>query len=433
MASLIEKSSPVAKNELNLFSLPPTQVAVLRTYDLTFYPKNPLDPAAPILFDIPPSSDYTDVSNIILILKIRVLRADGAALTGQAACPINYPLNTIFQQVKVFSRGKLLWFSGDLYAQKAFIEAALGFPETAKKTFLQAAGWYADNPQHINSVQANNPGAFSRIAKTALSNEWEVAGNLHCDIFAHDKCFPSHVPLSLELLRNSNEFVIQSDGAEIYKLEVMDARLQVRLIQAVPSLNIAFEKMLSKAPARFALRRTEMKQIHLATGRRDLPITEIHQGQLPRRVIACFTRAQSYYGSQQQNPFRFEHFGLRQIELTAGGHTYPSDEPLRMDFEHHNFTRAYFNLQKSIQCSDGSPCTVSMEEFEHGSSYFIFDITPDSSANSDHFNPLLYGTLLLKVLFSQALQADVKLYLLLEFDSCLQMTKDRQFFLDYQV
>ncbi len=60
MAFIDSKSAPAAKKELALFSLPPTQVAILKSYPLYFYPKNPIE-ISPLLFEIPSNPGFLDV------------------------------------------------------------------------------------------------------------------------------------------------------------------------------------------------------------------------------------------------------------------------------------------------------------------------------------------------------------------------------------
>ncbi|MCP4652600.1 MAG: hypothetical protein GY858_04370, partial [Candidatus Omnitrophica bacterium] len=77
MAFIDPKSAPAGKKELALFSLPPTQVAIVKSYPLYLKKKNPIDSNSPLLFEIPSNPGFLDVSSNTLYVKFKILRQDG--------------------------------------------------------------------------------------------------------------------------------------------------------------------------------------------------------------------------------------------------------------------------------------------------------------------------------------------------------------------
>jgi len=91
MAQLVDRDSiPASKNELMLFSVPPTQIAVQCSYDRVFYPKNLLAGNGAIRFEIPPNPTFLDVSHNSLYCKFKIVRADNGDMQcdDQAGPPV---------------------------------------------------------------------------------------------------------------------------------------------------------------------------------------------------------------------------------------------------------------------------------------------------------------------------------------------------------
>ncbi len=439
MSFIDAKSFPVAKQELNLFSIPPTQVAIVHTYPLTFFPKNPLNGNNPILFEIPGSPHFTDVSANRLYFKFRITRNDGTDMQCQGqnprdwAAPINYILNTLWSQMKIYTGGRLLWDSADLYHYKSLVEAALGFSKLWKDSYLRTAYYLEDHPGQMNAVGNNNAGAMNRGRQVQNSRVAEVLGSLHADPFNQDKLWPPYLPFSIELFRNSNTFVVNTERNHQYKLEIIEICLQMQIVETVPSLTLAFEKQLAKTGAKYPIRRSEIKVLHVHAGRTDLPMTQIHTGQIPRRIIVFMVGANAFHGHYQQNPFNFQHFNLNLVQIMAAGNLYPP-QPYEPDFEGANAMIPFHDMQKCMKTADGSPCSIQPAMYCNGYTFFCFDTSADQSASEGHFNVRQQGTVELRMRFGQPIdEPGIKVMVYMEFDSCLTLDHNRQFYLDYSI
>jgi hypothetical protein len=82
--------------------------------------------------------------------------------------------------------------------------------------------------------------------------------------------------LSLQLFRNNDQFVFITDRNQRYKLKLLEARLMMRVVEASPSLTLAFERQLQQTPAKIPMRRTEIKVIHVPAASDNLPNRHIH-------------------------------------------------------------------------------------------------------------------------------------------------------------
>ena len=71
------KSGEYAKTELDLFSLPPTQVSLEKGLWIDHQPVSSVSDGGPITFLCPGTEDYVDLSKTILVVRTKVTKANG--------------------------------------------------------------------------------------------------------------------------------------------------------------------------------------------------------------------------------------------------------------------------------------------------------------------------------------------------------------------
>ena len=75
---------------------------------------------------------------------------------------------------------------------------------------------------------------------------------------------------------------------------------------------------------------------------------------------------------------------------------------------------------------------ITKDDFIGGYGLYIFDLSPDKCFG-DHFNVLKSGNLKLKLTFRETLPCVVNLYIYMEFDNMMEITKNRNVIFDYTV
>ncbi len=74
IGQLLDKASaPAAKQELSLFNVPPTQIAIDKCYTRQFFPRNPLNSAGPIIFELNPGDALIDGTSVHLLCKFKII------------------------------------------------------------------------------------------------------------------------------------------------------------------------------------------------------------------------------------------------------------------------------------------------------------------------------------------------------------------------
>lgn len=141
---------------------------------------------------------------------------------------------------------------------------------------------------------------------------------------------------------------------------------------------------------------------------------------LPTRVIVGMVDSKAFNGSFSHNPFNFQHFNIKQIQLT-------------LDFSNNKYLRGYYTLFEGIDRPvflHGND--ISRRDYGNGYTLFAFDITPDL-CSGDHFNLLKSGSLLLELSFAENLIQPIHLIVYMEFDNLIEINASRKIIKDYQI
>ena len=96
------KSQERTKSELDLFSMPPTQVSLEKRHWIDHQPVSSVTDSCPITFLSPDTVDYVDLSKTILVVRAKVTKADGTNLDAdEKVGVVNNFLHSLFKKVDV--------------------------------------------------------------------------------------------------------------------------------------------------------------------------------------------------------------------------------------------------------------------------------------------------------------------------------------------
>jgi len=435
MAQLIDSLSvPSCKSEIDLFSVPSTQVAVEKGNFVQVNPVNTITELGPYDFHISPDPHFLDLNCNFILMQLKVVNADGTDIAqGDVVGPINLIGKTFFKQVKLYLNSKLIYDSGDTYAYRAYLETQLNYGFQPKKTQLEACGYANDEPgDQVNAIA--NVGFMARVGWFATSAVVELIAPLHLDLFHQEKYLLNKMDLRLELNRNENTFALMcftNPPASNYKLMIQSIKWCVKKIDLAPSVSLAIESILLRTPVKYPVRRVQIKAIELEAGRRDTPTTAVFNGQIPRRIILGCVSSGAFHGTYRTSPFNFKNFTANSIQVIAGGVSFPAN-PLKMDFRHRQFSQAYMQLYEElgIAGSDKS-CSITMNDFQNSNCFYAFNLTPDSS-DGNQWELIREGSTTIQMSFRDPIPVGgVKLIVYAEFDNLIMIDRFRNVFFDY--
>ena len=430
MSLVDETSNPSTKSELDLFAVPPTQVAIKRGFWEEIQPSNPVTSDGPYEFRIPPDPNYIQLNkNYVYVQMVIKQPAVTAGTPIPAYAAINLIGKTLFSQVKCCLNNKLVFDSSDKYAYKAFFETELNYGTDAKSSHLQSSLYFKENGTDVNTK--DNDSFKSRAEFFKNDSIVEVTAPLHIDIFCQNKYLLNYTDMRIELHRNSNPFVLQCFENADLKLEILKMKLYVRKVEVLDSVNMAIESVLKTSTVKYPIRRVVMTNVHVANPATEAPHQTLFSGQLPRRIVFGCVEGDAYRGNIKKSPFIFKNFGIRDVRVTCGGQTFPL-QPLNVDFKNNLYINAYNQLFEALDLArDNKGNGINRSDFKNTHCIFAFDLTPDEDDNG-HWDLIRDGTTSIDIKFSEKLpDSGVQIVVYAEFDNLLLIDKDRNVFFDY--
>jgi hypothetical protein len=436
MAFINQHSSFNLKTELDIFALPPTQNSVEFGHYTTCRPLAPLSNNSPIEFVVSGTSDeYIDLAHTMIYLQVKITKHENPVAGQEAAnihniAPVNNWLHSMFSQVDVYLNQKCVSPPSNCYNYRSYIENLLNYGKDAKSSHLQSSFWFKDTAGHMQV--ADNEGHKKRKELTDKGETIDLFGNIHCDIFNQDKYLLNGVELALKFIPANTQFhLMSSASAPNFTFEFITAELFVRKVKINPSILIGHAEGLFRNSAKYPITRVDIKQITLPAPIQSKTLDNIYISTLPKRCIIGMVRNSAFNGSYASNPFNFEHFGLNYLSVFIDSVQIPS-KPFTPDFTNGNYIREYISLfsGSGIHFSDNGN-DISHSEYANGFTLFCFDTTPDLSSHDNTWNIQKNGTLRIELRFEQALKESITIIVFSEFDSLIEIDRNRQIILDY--
>lgn len=434
------KSQESTKSEMDIFSVPPTQVSLEKGHWIDHQPVSSVSDAGPITFVSPGTEDYVDLSKTILVVRAKVTKADSTDLDADTkVAPVTNFLHSLFKQVDVFLKGKQVTQATGTYAYRAYLETLLNYGPSAKKSQLTAALFYKDTAGKMDvadptlaGVHANH-GLNARYEFSKTSGIIEMAGPIFSDVFFTERLLLSFVDLKVVLNRSSNEFCLMSsvDDAD-FKVKMIEAYLKVRKVKVNPSVSLAHEVALKRGPAFYPIRRVECKSFIIPAGNPSIRKDNIFSGLVPRSFVYGLIESSSLNGDFKKNPFNFKHFNVSNIGVTVNGIEVPF-KPMTLSFgANPRFVEAFFTqFSGTGKMFYNTGNDISREEFPKGFAIYALDLTPDLCGASPHFNTVQRGNLAVDIKFSVATTTAVSLVCYGEFENLIQIDAERNVIYDH--
>ncbi|KAK3921623.1 LOW QUALITY PROTEIN: hypothetical protein KUF71_010795 [Frankliniella fusca] len=441
MSFLHNASVEALRTELALWAIPPTQTVLEGGQWIPYKPITSIDQSNTVEFCVPGTgNEYIDPAHTLLQVRGKIVDSQDLDFTADdknEATPINYLLHSLWSQVDVSLNQKVISQSAMTYPYRSYIESLLAYDAPAKNSHMSMRMWYKDTAGYMDEVKPqNNEGLkapqLGRHELTKNSKMFEVMGPIHSDFFNQDRFLLNNVELRIKLTRQRDPFVLMSTFQN-EKLLILDATLLVRKVRISPTVLLGHAAALEKAPAKYPLTRVDLKTITIPAGLQDKTISNLHLGQIPKRIIIGFVTNQAFNGHYQSNPYNFQHFNLNYLSLFVDTQQIPA-QPLTPDFERNLHIDAYNTLFSGTGIhwkDEGNDITYA--EYPRGYTLYAFDISQDLSANESHWNLQRQGIVRMEVKFAKPLTTAVNCIVFSEFYNLIEIDKNRNVVVDYGV
>ena len=446
---LLDKSSTAfAKPELDLFSVPPTQIGVEDSFFTEILPQATLTQEGPWTFCLVGSQFMTDLSKNYIYIRLKIVEGNGNAMAAKPAGqndyfsgPVNLLGKTLFEQLKLYLNGKMVYDTGDTYAYIAYLSTLLQYGKEAKETQLQAAGYFKDSPDNIDGNDlAQNTGWKERSVPYDQSQWVELMAPLDFPLAQQERYLPSNIEVKVTLHRHKDAFILLSAQANAaYKIVVDDIRWFVRQVKVTPALEMALHMTMQKQMAKFPVRRLDVRTLFINAGTRATPANNIWTGQIPRRVVIGMVTENSYEGQYTRSPFRFRPFDLRKVWIVANGETYPKrGRPITCRFDVENqYMQFYVQFFEAMGLGGRDKgVDLKLEDFKKGHCLIAIDLKADTGVEDSSWEAVRTGTTSIHIELGAAAHVNtggIRVICMGEFDNLMTIDGNRNVYSDFAI
>jgi len=444
-------SSEGVDNRLSFFSIPSTNVGIIRSAYKELLPLNALNQSAgPFIFRYFGDSLYLDLSKTYFSLVLSLERkhansdewvpiSDGEAaeLKGDKFTGVAQYLGlTWIRRLTLSINGVQCYDSGIHYAYRCILLHELGASREVSKGLYEASLYYKDA---VDKDTFEGSGFKSRASRFANGQTCRLFSHLDYDMARQNQLLIPNSDVIWTLYRNTDEFLIHTPkyriatGGELISntnsyLRLHDMRIYVKQVDLSMSLNNAISRHLEQSPAKYAYRKIEIRSVFLGKGRQEITHPAF-TSTCPRRLIICFVSSPAFTGNSALSPFTFEHANLRSVSAEFGGFQFPA-VPYDLDFAKGNFVRAYVDTYVGMDLdnwpnSDQRTLDISMKEFSKSSCFFVIPMT-STLEDTNGLELIRQGTTTVRCLFNQPVKdTGYEMIIMGEFDAIMSINADR--------
>ena len=408
-------------NELALFDSLEVEIATQKREWIVVRPINQLTEGAAIEFNIPGTSmTYNDLKNLLLYVKLKIVKADGTNLNADKVGPTNNPLHSVFSRVDVNLQQQPTNQAGN-YPYKAYLDTLL---DTERQHDLDGQMFIKDYGYAIDDTDpsGSNGGLFRRAGETANSKEVELIGRLCVDLCQQDRLIMNGVPINIKLWQTPDRFRLSaSDDTEAYKLVITEVTLKVASIKVNPNVILGQSDVIKKSDALYPYTRSEIKTYAVPKGQFSFITDDVFQGEVPQQLIVGLVESAAVHGSYVKNPFNFQHLNCNYAGFFVDGRSTPS-EPLQLNYKSDQFVEAY---QRLYWNSKARAVHISREDFKKGYCLYVFRPSGDEKTRPEE-----RAHTRLELKFSEALPTTCTVIVYAKFPTVMRIDASRNVHLE---
>lgn len=439
MSAIHKKSSVTTLSEFDIFSVPPSQTSIDQDILTEHRPTSALqDSKAFIEFSVSSGIDeYIRLDRTWLYIKIRLniskpLKAAVDINDWKNVSVVNNFMNSLFKQVDLVIGDRSVTLAHQTYPYKTDFEIKLGKSKEAKETYLTSGLWYEDNtgePESINEVRGKFFAPSSDSTTLTQGKEVDLMGRIQLPMFEQKRALLGGCNIRIKLIPNDPSFYIMcKNTVRVETVDFLDSALFIHRSKISRPLLEGHLKGLEVGNAIYLLRESFVVPVTVNKGTMDTIIDNVHNGQLPKRAFVAFVEHNAYNGSDQLNPYNYQHFDLNYLAFFLNGIQYP-EKAFTPDFGKGLYVREYLNLFEATNQDNIDSCiNLNREAFLKGNNIFAVNFAPDLQSgccSSGYVNPIKFGSLRLQVRFNKPLEKAITVLVYLDYDTLLEINQER--------
>lgn len=428
--TLHRESCLCTADELELFSIPPTDYSIEASDVCVFHPVTAPSSSDVLEFNIPALGPYyLDMRASCLHLQVKIVRKDGtAAVTSLAdvhtpdkVIPTQAFATSMFSTLLVYLNQQLV-STYDNYAFRSYIDILMNANEIARQHALSSLLFYPEAPgssEKLDLPADTAKGLKSRFKCTEGSRLAEMFTPLFTDLAAQNRFLINGVNARLVFRQSSDAFRLLKSNAVPHEhtVQIVKAALHVRRVKILPSVLVGIETRLQKTPASYLLRGTELKTFTVTPNTAELLFDDLYPTILPSKLTIVMVKASSYQGNLEENPFKFQPFSLKRAVLEVDSQQIVDT----FDFQHDLYAKSYLTFLQRLNKKD-VPFPLAAYERD----CFMLHYRLTAKQDDQTLAPISQGNVRLTLQFAKNLSEAICILLLSETPRVLEINKDRQ-------
>ena len=339
------------------------------------------------------------------------------------------------------------------YAYKTWFDVMASFSPDVKKYRLQDGGSYFFDPEHLEDFTSlkkktgpQTKRVFDKINAKIVSQGGRVVCRceLFLDVLNVHKYFIHENQIKLELIRNSDEFLLMYDhkkevapGAQKikYAIKFKKVELYYKIIKPSSQIRESHDNSLSKGEvAMIPFTQTELSHRLIHPQSCNYQLFRIVNGPIiPKKIFVMFLNQENFNGQEDLNPFHFKHFDIKDITFKWYTRCFPSDRyNLKWsENEEQGLLELYHHFMDAIGIKNGNATNgISLQKFRDFFPVFVFDRAPDA-CNGAHTHIPENGFIDLEFEVKDALRVPIIAIIYSQYDKILTWKRSKGKGVDY--
>jgi hypothetical protein len=317
------------------------------------------------------------------------------------------------------------------------MEMELSYNREVKSSYLAVCGYYPSSPNRYNVDTTDDEGYKARRDLFKEGKKVQFYTRLNADIFSSDLFMINNIAIEIEIHPHTSEFLLLDYSPDTvagttgttavvkpkYRLALTDLKLFCKYVELMDGVAMDIASRLESSPARYGIRRTEMRSFVITAGRYEFQ-TNLFTDQLPRRIIIVLVEPDAYNGSTKKSPWVFKHQNVREMSIISGGITWPAVlYNINWGNDQNTYMRLYNDMQESVGLANSLESNgISPAHFKNGWCFYCFNLTSDLEQHSS-FELIKAGTTSVMIRFNEAVPAKgLNAIVLGEFDQLLMIS-----------
>jgi hypothetical protein len=436
-------SVPAVENSLGIFDILPTSVAFNRTHVRELLPLMTVTREGPYTFRLFSDSQFVDFSKTWLWLSSSLEKKDGANWVKVAdstddkntSVTQNYGQSFV-RQLKITING-IDVYNNLYYPFSSYISSEFGQAMNVKKGMAQASLYFPDDGE--KGQEDSSAAGFKERAKAfAGGKTFTTMSLLNFDLAQQNNLFLNNSDIVFTIWPQKDNFLIlaptydnapapKKENNTEYRIKIHEVKLFCTLVDVVQSLQNQIARQLEITPAKYPLRKIELRHLFLPNGTTNIA-WNVFTSVIPRRLMVFFIDNDAYDGVKNKSPFNFKHASVENIWVEANNIKVP-DNPYILDFEknENSFVRSFTDFYDGLDhINQETAIELTLAKYKNGWTGFVFPLSASWRDAGDSFELIKNGTTVIKAHLKKAVEDTGIIMLAMgEFDEVLTINADR--------